>query len=376
MKKREKIKNSKGITLITLVITVVVMLMLAGVAISAIVGEEGLFSKTRQATDIYENAMKNENSEIQNLIKQLDKESPSVPIVEWRYKRGIYTNNVFINSIKDISYYDKRDETSIYETNSDSPEIELLNLNGLKGINKVRFYLLYISDDINYKIYYTENKDYDENNCVTGIISKNSTGKTIDIPIGDYKKVKIILGDKSGLKYGFGTIDLVASPNGVSGLIIRNSLKSTDNVGIEKYQYSEDKIDWYDCDSEITYNSNDCWNKIYYYRAVDWAGNVSEATEACTINLDKEEPTIMGSITNVTTTSFNIEAIGSDNKSGIYRYEFYINDFLEKIIETSEKNVTFEAKNKESSTDYKCKVKIYDLVGNCSETEEMIATTY
>ena len=66
------LKRKRGITLIALVITVVVMLILAGVAISAIVGGEGLFSKARQAAEIYENASKNENDIIQNLIEQID----------------------------------------------------------------------------------------------------------------------------------------------------------------------------------------------------------------------------------------------------------------------------------------------------------------
>ena len=55
--KKEKLRNGKkGITLVALVITVVIMLILAGVAIAAVVDDEGLFSKTREATEIYENA--------------------------------------------------------------------------------------------------------------------------------------------------------------------------------------------------------------------------------------------------------------------------------------------------------------------------------
>ena len=41
-----KIYNEKGITLIALVITVILMLILAGVAISALTGDGGLFDKS------------------------------------------------------------------------------------------------------------------------------------------------------------------------------------------------------------------------------------------------------------------------------------------------------------------------------------------
>ena len=62
-KLRNKQKEEKGITLVALIITVVVMLILAGVAISAIVGGEGLFSKVREAVGIYENAQQKEEEE-------------------------------------------------------------------------------------------------------------------------------------------------------------------------------------------------------------------------------------------------------------------------------------------------------------------------
>ena len=69
--KNETIKKQKGITLIALIITIVVMLILAGVAISAIV-DSSLFDKTRQSAQIYENAAKDENSLISQLIEQIE----------------------------------------------------------------------------------------------------------------------------------------------------------------------------------------------------------------------------------------------------------------------------------------------------------------
>ena len=69
--KRKKDKQA-GITLIALVITVVVMLILAGVAIAAVVDGDGLFSKTRQAAEIYENATEEEGDRIQSMINQID----------------------------------------------------------------------------------------------------------------------------------------------------------------------------------------------------------------------------------------------------------------------------------------------------------------
>ena len=42
-------KNEKGITLIALVITIIVLIVLAGIAISMTIGENGIFTKAREA---------------------------------------------------------------------------------------------------------------------------------------------------------------------------------------------------------------------------------------------------------------------------------------------------------------------------------------
>ena len=63
-------KNQSGITLIALVITVIVMLIIAGVAISAITDPEGIFRQAREAGDNYNRASQNEADEINELINK------------------------------------------------------------------------------------------------------------------------------------------------------------------------------------------------------------------------------------------------------------------------------------------------------------------
>ena len=43
------LKNKSGITLIALVITIIVLLLLAGVAIATLTGENGLITRAKQA---------------------------------------------------------------------------------------------------------------------------------------------------------------------------------------------------------------------------------------------------------------------------------------------------------------------------------------
>lgn len=65
-------KGQKGITLVALVITVVVMLILAGVAIAAVVDGNGLFSRTRDAANRYEISADEENQLLQQLMNYVD----------------------------------------------------------------------------------------------------------------------------------------------------------------------------------------------------------------------------------------------------------------------------------------------------------------
>lgn len=57
MKTQEKVKKSaKGITLIALIITVIIMLILVGVAINMTIGDKGIFKRTADTVVIHENA--------------------------------------------------------------------------------------------------------------------------------------------------------------------------------------------------------------------------------------------------------------------------------------------------------------------------------
>ena len=82
--KKKQVKREKGITLVVLVITVVVMLILAGAAIAVVVDGDGLFSKTRQATELYENVAENEEFEIHDMVTKIDIYLPETnnPIVK------------------------------------------------------------------------------------------------------------------------------------------------------------------------------------------------------------------------------------------------------------------------------------------------------
>lgn len=74
MKKEIKNKQEKGITLIALVVTIVVLLILAGVSISLVLNNNGVISRAKEARDQYAEAQTNEENqlnEVSDWIKEI-----------------------------------------------------------------------------------------------------------------------------------------------------------------------------------------------------------------------------------------------------------------------------------------------------------------
>ena len=72
MKMRKILKNSKGITLIALVITIVILLILAGISISALT-QTGLFGRAKQAEQVSKEKQEEENATLGTYEDEIDK---------------------------------------------------------------------------------------------------------------------------------------------------------------------------------------------------------------------------------------------------------------------------------------------------------------
>ena len=68
-----KHKNEKGITLIALTITVIVILILAGVTIATLTGENGILNRAVEAKEKTEDAQRKEESDLDYMDKYIDK---------------------------------------------------------------------------------------------------------------------------------------------------------------------------------------------------------------------------------------------------------------------------------------------------------------
>ena len=66
------LNEKKGITLVSLVITIIVLLILATVAISLAVSENGLFENAKNAGNKWNSAVKNEHDVIQDKLNEFN----------------------------------------------------------------------------------------------------------------------------------------------------------------------------------------------------------------------------------------------------------------------------------------------------------------
>ena len=64
---KDRIEKSSGITLVALVVTIVVLLILAGITIMYVMGDNSIFKKAQEAKNKTEEAMQNEQEYLNNL---------------------------------------------------------------------------------------------------------------------------------------------------------------------------------------------------------------------------------------------------------------------------------------------------------------------
>lgn len=60
-------KKEKGITLVALVVTIVVLLILAGVSLSLVISNQGILTRSKAAATNYTNAAAEEKAVLQNV---------------------------------------------------------------------------------------------------------------------------------------------------------------------------------------------------------------------------------------------------------------------------------------------------------------------
>ena len=106
MKKKKIKKGNEGITLVALVVTIVVLLILAGISLNLVLGENGIITRAQEARDKTEQARINSEKSINSLEQELS-----------NYMNKIDSENGGSGTAADLSKYNIGDEVAYtYDT--------------------------------------------------------------------------------------------------------------------------------------------------------------------------------------------------------------------------------------------------------------------
>ena len=74
MKKEKNKKYDGGITLVALVVTIVILLILAGVSLNLVIGNEGILTRSKEATNKYGKQAENEQQGLNDVDDWMDEQ--------------------------------------------------------------------------------------------------------------------------------------------------------------------------------------------------------------------------------------------------------------------------------------------------------------
>lgn len=306
-----------------------------------ITGSDGLIGKINNISKLYTNAAHNEAESLNALLdgeygKQKVVEIDINNILDTGFTVNVTTKD--IENIKEYVYYLKKASESEYTKETITEETKTY-----KELTEQTEYNIYVE--------VTDSKG-------NKIRSKEEKVITLDtIPALTEKNVEFIYTPD---KWTNGDVQVEISTT-VQGYTLQYTIDEENN--------------WenYTTPIKITRNGQAIIARL------EKDGRTGETATGNVKNIDKLAPiTANISSGNITDTSFTLIAVGEDagetstnGKSGIFRYEFYVNGSLAGSSSSASYNVTGKATN----TTYTCYVRVYDEAGNYKDSATISVKT-
>ena len=151
MKKQRR--EEKGITLVALVVTIIVLMILAGVTLNIVLDNDGIINKTKEGAEEYENAQKEEQELLGEIEGYIEYAGKTAPIPEGYTKSQITTEDDVVEGLviyeipegATVNWTDEEDENGKNQSTITLPEeTEVKNLQ--ENVNQ---YVWIPVDDIN-----------------------------------------------------------------------------------------------------------------------------------------------------------------------------------------------------------------------------------
>ncbi len=392
MKKKSKLQKQNGITLIALVITIIVLLILAGVSINAIFSKDGIIERTQNAELKHRMEQAREKLEIGLSNAGIHKHSDTlynqnefldVLILKTVQGSKILSDVVIVDgfafnldrSVPKIGEYIGKEEELIFPElkvsaqNAKDSKTSTITINAKEdknGINKIEI----LQSGFVLKTYSYDN--------VKEEITENFTTKQNGVySIKVYSKLTITqIATVSGL-----TASVKYNPNGSTEYKKVYSIKVTANEDIEKVK--EIKYQWLQTTEEpesgtflnkvnngATITENKLTGKWYLWTLLETESGKTNINRSEVFYFDNEGPTVTLTSTPISETSFTLTATATDNDSGLKECKFYVNEKLKETKDISTGTAICNVTVESMGNNYDCYVILTDKTKN--ETKQAV----
>ena len=357
----KNIREEKGLTILTLAVTIIIMLILASVAIRLSIGNNGIISETTNAVEGYTNAVEQEQEGTNRFIENVN----GVLAEQGDISTTLTGENESINEAPNIDIVGWTSTGGVVEISTKTEYITQYRI----GTGSWQEYVGQVNVDNENTIYARYTKDNEVSQVVSKIVEDTNGPEltiTEEVINGGEISIKVTAQDKE--------MGMPEPP--------------TYNYYIKLKDGNTYQTAGHNTTGEYTYTGLQEYS-LYDIRVIttDIAGNQGIVIgEGQIESVDTDAPTIDLRAIEVTTRTITVNANATDEGSGIKEYKFYIGttegEYGEAIVQDGangeEPNTegfgicTFE--NLTQHTTYYIKVEVTDNAGNTAEQEITIRT--
>ena len=392
-----KIKQAnQGITLVALVVTIVVLLILAGITLTYVLGDNSVFKQATQAKEETAIAKAREKLEIvltsAQIPKKLDKE----------YNENEYLDAYILEKIKDAEIVEDIAIVDGYAFELDRSVPRIGKYVGTKdklNFPKVEINKIVLADDktstsIEFSAIEETNGIYkieiiQKGNVIEEYTYDNRKDKITEIYTAKQNGQYIIkaysnLSAKKEAQINGIAMAIEYIPNGNQEYKKEHQVKvvmaeNTTQLKSIKYQWNNTTKEptkesfTQTCENNATITAKGYTGTYYLWTLVELQNGNTRILRSEGFNFDNEKPAVTLSSTPLSESSFRLTAEATDEHSGIVRYEFHIGDKKE-IKESSNNSVSIDV-TEMATGETNCYVKVYDYCNNSEESSEIKAST-
>ncbi len=384
----KEVEKNKGITLIALVVTIVILIILATISINLILGDGGLVSRSQKSGEEYKIAGAREKLDITlgdaQIEKRINKKynqnefldefiTKSLPQVKIQGDIAIVEGYAFEmdRSVPKIGKYIGKEEELVFPeldvkvVKAEDNRTAIITITAKEetnGINKIEIW----QEGFVIKKYPYENikeeirLDYEA----------TQNGKYMIKAYGEL--VTTQLKEVNGL-----IVNVKYSPNGNEEYKKEHKVIVTADETIEKiksikYQWLQttakptEESFTESCNNGDTITKNEITGEWYLWTLLETESGKNNIGRSEIFNFDNSGPNTTLTSIPVSETAFTLNATAHDNETKVVKYEFYANDTLQTTIDTEEETASFTVTDM-STGNTNCYVIVTDALGNTTK---------